>query len=109
MLANQVEGYLRARSEVDDTRREAEELCARMPWLTTAQAEDLTCHYIDKRLEVTRRMLRRSHTRAEQLQQSYEARYAELRQALLKGHAAAACAVLAGASCIAAVMCTVWR
>ncbi|MEV7997164.1 hypothetical protein AB0O67_36400 [Streptomyces sp. NPDC086077] len=108
-LANEVEGYLLVRSEVDDARREAEELCACLPWLTTAQAEDLTCHYVDKRLEFTRRVLRRSARRAEQLQQRYEARYAQLRLALLKGHAAAACAVLACASAVGAVLCIVVR
>ncbi|MFI9617040.1 hypothetical protein ACIHCM_36185 [Streptomyces sp. NPDC052023] len=45
-------------------------------------------------------MLRRSAHRAEQLQQTYKVRYAQLRLALLKGHVAAAYAVLAGTSCL---------
>lgn len=108
-LANEAEGYLLACAERDGARREAAELCARLPWLTTGQAEDLTRHYVDQRLEVTRGLLRRSARRAEQTRQAYEARYAQLRLALLKGHAAAACALLAGASCVAMVLRTVWR
>ncbi|WP_232107950.1 MULTISPECIES: hypothetical protein [Streptomyces] len=90
--ANEVEGCLVARAEQEEARREAEELCARLAWLT-AQAEDLTRHHIEQRLEVTRRILRRSARRADQLHQAYEARYAELRRTLLRRHAACACAL----------------
>ncbi|MBV7694264.1 hypothetical protein KWI83_00905 [Streptomyces sp. TRM70350] len=108
-LANEVEGYLIARAEQEEARREAEELCSRLPWLTTAQAEDLTRHHIDQRLEVTRRILRRSVRRADQLHQAYEARYAELRRTLLKRHAACGCALLACATAIGAATAVLGR
>jgi hypothetical protein len=66
-----------------------------MPWLTTAQADELTCHYVRRRLDVTRQLLRSTVRRAEELRQEYESRYAALRHTLLRRHAACACAVLA--------------
>lgn len=99
-LANAVEGYLLARTHQDRARREAEDLCARMPWLTTAQAEDVTRHYLHQRLELTRRMLQDTVERAAQLRQEYEDRYAALRHDLLKRHAACAAAVIACASAV---------
>ncbi|GGW66113.1 hypothetical protein [Streptomyces caelestis] len=94
-LADEAEGYLLAHAHREDARREAEELCARMPWLTTAQADELTCHYVRRRLDVTRQLLRSTVRRAEELRQEYESRYAALRHTLLRRHAACACAVLA--------------
>ncbi|MDG9720047.1 hypothetical protein [Streptomyces sp. DH24] len=84
-----------ARAYRDQARREAEELCARLPWLTSGQAEDLSRHYVQRRLAVTRRMLRDTAERAAELRAEYEARYAALRRDLLRRHAVCACAVLA--------------
>ncbi|CAL9369627.1 hypothetical protein SUDANB1_00837 [Streptomyces sp. enrichment culture] len=106
-LADEAEGFLLAQAHRDQARREAEDLCARMPWLTTAQAEELTGHYIRRRLDVTRDLLLTTATRAGQLRKEYEARYADLRRALLNRHAAGACAVLAcvgGASALARLL-----
>lgn len=97
-LAAEVEGYLLLRSHHDEARREAEQLCARMPWLTTAQAEELSHHYLDRRFELTRRLLQDTVRRADQLRQEYETRYGELRRALLRRHAAFASTVLACAT-----------
>lgn len=97
-LASEAEGYLLARAHYDEARREAEDLCARMPWLTAAQAEDVMRHYIHKRIDLTRRMLLGTVERAAQLRQEYETRYAALQRGLLKRHAAGACVVLACAS-----------
>ncbi|GGT15359.1 hypothetical protein [Streptomyces chromofuscus] len=108
-LANEVEGYLIACVERDGARREAAELCARLPWLTAAQAEDLTRHHIEQRLDVTRGILLRSARRGERLHKAYEARYAELRRTLLKRHAACACALLACAGGIVAAAWTAGR
>ncbi|WP_234312012.1 hypothetical protein [Streptomyces griseus] len=94
-LAATVEGYLLAHSHQEQARREAESLCARMPWLTTAQAEDVSRHYVRQRIVLTRQMLRSTVERADQLRQEYEERYAALRRDLLKRHAACASAVLA--------------
>jgi hypothetical protein len=94
-LADEAEGYLLAHAHRDQARREAEDLCARMPWLTTAQAEELTGHYVRRRLDVTRELLHSTVRRAEELREEYESRYAALRHTLLRHHAVCACAVLA--------------
>ncbi|MER5296557.1 hypothetical protein ABT382_31570 [Streptomyces pharetrae] len=99
-LVNSVEGYLRARAYQEDACREAEQFCARMPWLTSAQAEDVTRHYVRQRIALTRRMLQTTADRAVELRGEYEARYAALRRELLRRHAAGACAVLACATAV---------
>ncbi|GAA4814040.1 hypothetical protein [Streptomyces ziwulingensis] len=96
-VAAEAEGYLLARAQHEEACREAEELCARLPWLTGAQAQDVTRQYVRRRAALTRRMLLDTVARADDLRQEYERHYADLRRALLKGHAAWACAVLAGA------------
>ncbi|MET9760725.1 hypothetical protein ABZ016_16915 [Streptomyces sp. NPDC006372] len=93
-LADEAEGYLLAHAHHAQARREAEDLCAVMPWLTTAQAEEVAGHYVRRRLDVTRQLLLATARRAEQLCQEYEARYSTLRRALLRRHAAVACALL---------------
>ncbi|GGZ84774.1 hypothetical protein ACFOOM_23845 [Streptomyces echinoruber] len=108
-LAAQAEGYLQARAHHAQARREAAALCARLPWLTTAQADEVTRHYIEQRLDLTRETLRTIVHRAEQLQGEYEARYALLRRALLRRHAAGACALLACAVGLGAALGTVTR
>ncbi|GAA2380267.1 hypothetical protein [Streptomyces coeruleofuscus] len=102
-LADEAEGYLLAHAHRDQARREAEDLCARMPWLTTAQTEELIGHYVRRRLDVTRELLHSTVRRAEELRQEYESRYAALRHTLLRRHAACACAVLAGAGGVSAL------
>ncbi|MEU2542331.1 hypothetical protein [Streptomyces iakyrus] len=103
VLADETEGYLLAHAHRDQAQREAEELCAGMPWLTTAQAEKLTAHYVRRRLDVTRQLMLGTVRRAAELRQEYENRYAQLRRALLRRHAAGACAVLACAAGVGAV------
>ncbi|MFI6931853.1 hypothetical protein [Streptomyces sp. NPDC050287] len=95
VLADEVEGYLLARTHLDQARREAADFCSRMPWLTTAQAEDVTQHYLTRRMDLTRCMLLATVERAAQLRQEYEIRYSALRRDLLRRHAVGACAVLA--------------
>ncbi|MET7683053.1 hypothetical protein [Streptomyces sp. NPDC005423] len=89
-LANEVEGYLLLQAERDQARLEAETLCSRLPWLTSAQAEEVARHYIEQRLGLTRQALRITADRAHQLRPLYEARYAALRLNLMKWHAACA-------------------
>ncbi|MEU9057027.1 hypothetical protein AB0D37_42790 [Streptomyces sp. NPDC048384] len=106
-LAGEAEGYLLARAHHDQARREAEDLCARMPWLTAAQAEDVARHYTRKRIDLTRQMLLSTVERASQLRQEYETRYAALRRDLLKLHAAGVCAALiclGGAGALASLL-----
>ncbi|MGW0424724.1 hypothetical protein [Streptomyces sp. NPDC003015] len=98
VLANQVEGYLLLQAERDQAQHEAKMLCRRLPWLTTAQAEELMCHYVQQRLGLTRQALQVTASRADRLRAEYEGRYAVLRQRLLKWHAACASLLLAAAS-----------
>ncbi|GGL10250.1 hypothetical protein [Streptomyces flaveus] len=109
VLADEAEGYMLAHVHHDQARREAEALCARMPWLTSAQAEDLTRHYVRQRIGLTRQMLLDVVERAGQLRQEYEDRYAALRRDLLKRHAACACVVLACAGGVSTLACLLTR
>ncbi|MFF7871400.1 hypothetical protein ACFZCT_33840 [Streptomyces qaidamensis] len=102
VLADETEGYLLAHAHRDQAQREAEEFCALLPWLTTAQVEQLTAHYVRRRLDVTRQLMLGTVRRAAELRQEYENRYTELRRALLRRHAAGACAVLACAAGVGA-------
>ncbi|MDI9835713.1 hypothetical protein ACWEGS_26490 [Streptomyces sp. NPDC004822] len=95
-LADEAAGYLLVHDHHVQACREAAELCARLPWLTTAQAEDVSRHYVQQRVDLTRRTLRATAERAGQLREEYEARYAELRRALLRRYALAACALVSG-------------
>ncbi|MFC8141003.1 hypothetical protein ACFUKV_04430 [Streptomyces paradoxus] len=103
VLADETEGYLLAHAHRHQAQREAEDLCARMPWLTTAQADELTAHYVRRRLDVTRQLMLGTVRRADELRQEYENRYTELQRALLRRHAAGACAVLACAAGVGAL------
>ncbi|MFB7090493.1 hypothetical protein [Streptomyces sp. NPDC056296] len=94
MLANEVAGYLLVQDELTQARNEAATLCARLPWLTTGQAEDLSRHYVQQRLGLTRQALKATADRAERLRGEYEHRYSQLRSALLRRHAAFACVLL---------------
>ncbi|MGV9550586.1 hypothetical protein, partial [Streptomyces ardesiacus] len=67
-------------------REEARALCDRMPWMTSAQADDFTRHYVDHRLTLMRAMLSVTVTRAGELREEYEGRYLHLRRTLLRRH-----------------------
>ncbi|MET7293042.1 hypothetical protein ABZS79_13015 [Streptomyces griseoloalbus] len=97
-LVAEAEGHLMAQAHLDAARREAGELCAELSWLTAAQAEDVERHYVRRRLDFTRVMLRSTAERAAQLRQEYETRYAELRRDVLTRHAVCALAVLTAAA-----------
>ncbi|MFI5976088.1 hypothetical protein [Streptomyces sp. NPDC051452] len=102
-IADEAEGFLLVNAEREQARYEAETLCARLPWLTTGQAEDLTRHYVDQRLGLTRQALQTIADRAKRLRGEYETRYARLRRTLLKRYAAGVTVLLAcalGATCL---------
>ncbi|MGX1274248.1 hypothetical protein [Streptomyces phaeoluteigriseus] len=103
-LAAEAEGYLLAHTHREQAHREAEDLCARLPWLTTAQADDVAHHYIRQRNHLTRLLFQESLRRAAELRQEYESRYAVLRRDLLRRHAAFASALLACAAGASAVV-----
>jgi hypothetical protein len=105
----EAEGFLLARSHWAEARREARDLCDSLPWLTTAQAEDLTRHYVTGRVALTRRMLVATVQRADELRREYEARYLELRRSLLRRHAAWASATLACTAGVGGALCTLLR
>ncbi|MEV7001805.1 hypothetical protein AB0N62_29510 [Streptomyces sp. NPDC093982] len=90
-FVGEVEGYLKAKTYYLEAREEADRLCSGMPWLTTAQAEQLTRHYIELRIGLTRQTLIHH---IDDLREQYDTRYHELRRHLLRRHAAAACVLL---------------
>ncbi|MEU0008741.1 hypothetical protein ABZ079_31925 [Streptomyces sp. NPDC006314] len=108
-LANEVEGYLLLQAEREQAQSEAEALCARLPWLTSGQAEDLTRHYTEQRLGLTRQALQATADRAKRLRGEYEARYAALRRALLRRHAVCACLLFACSATISTAVCLLAR
>ncbi|GAA3828758.1 hypothetical protein [Streptomyces chiangmaiensis] len=97
-LANEVEGYLLLQAEREQAQREAEALCARLPWLTSGQADDLERHYTEQRLGLTRQALQATADRAKRLRGEYETRYATLRRTLLRRYAICACLLIAGST-----------
>ena len=108
-VADEAAGYLLVHDHHVQACREAAELCERLPWLTTAQAEDVSRQYVRQRVGLTRLMLRATVERAEQLRGEYEARYAELRRELLRRHALAACALVACAGGASGLVCLLAR
>ncbi len=80
---NQVEGYLLWQAELHKTRTEAEAFADRMPWLTTAQHEEVVRLYADERLTVTKDYLRTIARRCHELREEYTTRYLQLRRRLL--------------------------
>ncbi|MEV2255462.1 hypothetical protein AB0I94_33680 [Streptomyces sp. NPDC050147] len=92
-IAAEAEGFLIAHCHREEARREAQALCARLPWLTTAQAEDLTRHYVNHRIALTRQILTTTAERAQELRGEYESRYHDLRRRLLKRYAAVAAGI----------------
>ncbi|MFF2324576.1 MULTISPECIES: hypothetical protein [unclassified Streptomyces] len=75
----QLEGYLMWNAEVEAARRQARRFTDALPWLTTAQREDVTRVYIADRVAVSRSTLCRISARAAELRGEYEARYRRLR------------------------------
>ncbi|MEU3982394.1 hypothetical protein AB0F77_20215 [Streptomyces sp. NPDC026672] len=93
-LAGEVAAYLLVRAERDQAQREAELLCSRLPWLTTAQTEDVVRRYVEQHLLSTAQATHTDAARAHRLRTEYERRYLTLRRTLLKLHAAYASALL---------------
>ncbi|MCF3130987.1 hypothetical protein IPZ69_11530 [Streptomyces olivochromogenes] len=103
-MATDVEGYLIAHAEREQAQREAEGLCARLPWLTTGQAEDLTRHYTEQRLGLTRQALQATADQAKRLRGEYEAHYRALRRTLLQRHVVIACVLLGSITAVNTLM-----
>ncbi|MCQ0025328.1 hypothetical protein M4914_21915 [Streptomyces somaliensis DSM 40738] len=80
---NRIEGYLLAQAELLRAREEGEAFARRMPWLTTAQHEEVARLYAEDRIELSKKVLRAVADRCVELRGEYTARYAQLRQRLL--------------------------
>ncbi|MEV6162640.1 hypothetical protein AB0L71_12080 [Streptomyces sp. NPDC052052] len=87
-----LEGHLLWNAEVEEARREARCFTDALPWLTTAQREDVERVYTADRVAVSRAVLRRICARAAELRTEYDARYRSLR-----ARGVAVCAVLVAA------------
>nr|WP_202446789.1 hypothetical protein [Streptomyces sp. SID5468] len=87
---NDVEGYLLWQAEAASAAAGAEVFADRLPWLTSAQREEVVRVYTDDRLELSRAVLERIADRARSLQREYGERYRLLRIRLLGGYLAAA-------------------
>lgn len=75
----QMEGYLLWNAEVEEARRKASRFTEQLPWLTTAQIEDVERVYVTDRLALSRELLLRIADRAGELRGEYTARYERLR------------------------------
>jgi hypothetical protein len=91
-----IEGYLLAEREKAAARSEAEKFADRLPWLLTAQREELVCRYAEARTELARRQLAAVAERCSQLRTEYEQRYRALRLRLIGACAAALAGLVLG-------------
>jgi hypothetical protein len=80
---NELEGYLLAQAVVTDSLSCAEAFAGQMPWLTTAQREEVVRLYASDRLQISRAALQRVTDRALELQSQYSSRYHALQVRLL--------------------------
>ncbi|MER7398576.1 hypothetical protein ABT381_24060 [Streptomyces sp. NPDC000151] len=95
-----LEGYLLCWTEAERARTEAAAFADRMPWLTTAQREEVIRQYTDDRLALTRRYLERIRHRCAELQEEYATRYRALRHRVLCLAVTAALSACALAGCV---------
>ncbi|MDQ0834468.1 hypothetical protein QFZ66_001824 [Streptomyces sp. B4I13] len=80
---NELEGYLLAQAEATDALSCGEAFAAQMPWLTTAQREEVVRLYATDRLQISRAALQRVTDRVLELQCQYSSRYHALQVRLL--------------------------
>ncbi|GAA3795964.1 hypothetical protein ACFS5L_33105 [Streptomyces phyllanthi] len=99
-----LEGYLLCQSEIQRAHAEAESFAGRLPWLTTAQREEVVAHYVEEQLRLSKEVLQRIATRCAELRDEYTTRYETLRQRLLCRCAALvlASAALCATACVVA-------
>ncbi|MEY9957434.1 Flp pilus assembly protein TadB [Streptacidiphilus sp. MAP5-52] len=87
-----LEGFLVWQAEAKQARSAAQRFSDRLPWLTTAQREEVIRVYTADRMETSRATIRRLAERSNAMRQEYTARYSTLR-ARLFGWSLAATAV----------------
>ncbi|MFC4494358.1 hypothetical protein ACFPA8_09455 [Streptomyces ovatisporus] len=79
----QLEGYLLSQTYRQNARAEAEAFADRLPWLTSAQYDEVVELYTAERMALTRRVLEATVQRCGELRQEYTERYEQLRGRLL--------------------------
>jgi hypothetical protein len=89
---DQLEGYLLLQADQHTARREATAFADRLPWLTTAQREEVVRLYAEERLALSVRVLRAVAQRCRELQGQYTERYEALQARISRR--ATACVVL---------------
>lgn len=89
----EVEGYLMWHAEVVQAQRMARAFTDQLPWLTTAQREEIERVYIADRTAASRVMLERIRDRALELRHEYSARYLQVRTRCVAATVAGACLV----------------
>lgn len=94
----QMEGYLLWNAEIERARRHARRFTDELPWLTTAQREDVERVYVVDRAEASRVMLVRVRARAAELRGEYGRRYRTLRARCVAA-TALVCLGTAGGAC----------
>ncbi|GGO50310.1 hypothetical protein GCM10012287_29730 [Streptomyces daqingensis] len=105
----QLEGYLLAQTYRENARTEAEAFADRLPWLTSAQHEEVVSLYTAERMALTRRVLEATVQRCGELRQEYTDRYEQLRGRLLLRVTVALLAMFAACATASAVLLTVAR
>ncbi|MFD7748913.1 hypothetical protein ACFV2V_24435 [Streptomyces sp. NPDC059698] len=101
----QLEGFLLWSAEVEQARRQARRFTEQLPWLTTAQCEDVERVFITERVAAARESLTRVRDRADELRAEYAGRYARLRARCVAVSAGA----VGAAACLGAALAPVLR
>ncbi|RPK54227.1 hypothetical protein EES43_29130 [Streptomyces sp. ADI96-02] len=96
----QLEGFLLLNAEVERARRQARRFTDELPWLTTAQRDDVERVYLADRVAVTRASLTRVRDRALELRGEYTERYERLRARCLAVSALTVCAATGGCTAL---------
>ncbi|RAG85582.1 hypothetical protein DN069_11525 [Streptacidiphilus pinicola] len=85
-----MEGFLVWQAEAKQARSAAQRFADRLPWLTTAQRDEVIRVYTADRLETSRATVCHLAERSQAMRQEYTARYSTLRARLLGWSLAAA-------------------
>ncbi|MER7699654.1 MULTISPECIES: hypothetical protein [unclassified Streptomyces] len=101
----QLEGFLLWSAEVERARRQARRFTDQLPWLTTAQREDVERVFTDERVAASRESLIRIRDRADELREEYTGRYVRLRARCVAVSAGA----VGAATCVGAALTLVLR
>lgn len=101
---SRIEGYLLAQSERARAAAEAEAFADRLPWLTSAQRDEVVRHYRDARTDLARQQLGVVAHRCAELREEYEQRYRALAERLLRRSLATALTALALAVAVLALL-----